>query len=102
MPIFLNTAGILAEAEQFLYNAPEGDFWGDKLPRWKFAGVFNFTVTKQFGAALIIQFRTLRNYRDGDRSNTNHYFYQYRELDRENPLRLEFYRAAAVLTYKFR
>jgi hypothetical protein len=98
MPIFLNTAGIFVEMDKYLYNTPGGDQWGDERVRWIFSGLFNFTITKEFGAALLFQFRTRRNYEDGDRKNAAHYFYQSRRLDRENPLRLEFYRVAAVMT----
>jgi hypothetical protein len=99
MPIFLNTAGILVEMDKYLYDTPSGDLWGDEKLRWIFSGLFNFTVTKRFGAALLVQFRTRRNFEDGDRKNTAHYFYQSRRLDRESPLRLEFYRVAAVMTF---
>lgn len=102
MPIFLNTVGILAEMSQYLYDTPNGSYWGDDRGRWLFSALFNFTITERFGAALIIQTRTRRNYRDGDKANENHYYYQYRELDRDNPLRLDFYRAAAILTLKLR
>jgi hypothetical protein len=100
MPIFLNTLGILTEMEKYLYDTPNGANWGDERLRWTFSGLFNFTVTQQLDAALIVQCRTRRNYRDGDRDNENHYFYQDRTLDRESPQRLEFYRAAVILTLK--
>ncbi|GHV38339.1 hypothetical protein AGMMS49546_08570 [Spirochaetia bacterium] len=102
MPIFLNTVGLMAEMSQYLYNTPDGAYWGDNLGRWTFSALFNFTITKRLEAALIIQTRTRRNYRDGDTLNEGHYYYQYRELDRDNPQRLDFYRAAAIVTYKLR
>jgi hypothetical protein len=100
MPIVLNTVGLLAEMDRYLYNAPYGGYWGEGLNRWTFSLLFNFTVTERLEAALIIQTRTMRNYRDGDRANSAHYYYQYRELDMDDPVRLDFYRAAAVFTYK--
>jgi hypothetical protein len=99
MPVFLNTVGILVEMDKYLYDTPSRENWGDEKVRWVFSGLFNFTVTKWFGAALLVQCRTRRNYEDGDRKNAARYFYQTRTLDRENPLRLEFYRVAAVLTF---
>ncbi|MDR0623834.1 MAG: hypothetical protein LBG10_05325, partial [Treponema sp.] len=99
MPVFLNTVGILAEMDTYLYDTPGRDKWGDERTRWVFSGLFNFTLTKWFGAALLVQCRTRRNYEDGDRKNQARYFYRSRTLDRENPLRLEFYRVAAVLTF---
>jgi hypothetical protein len=100
MPLALNTLGILAEMDRYLYNDPHGGYWGDDLGRWIFGLLFNFTVTKNLESALIIQARTMRNYRDGDRTNGDRYYYQYRELDTDDPVRLDFYRAAAIFTYK--
>jgi hypothetical protein len=102
MPIFLNTVGFLAEMERYLYNNSRGEYWGDGLGRWTFSLLFNFTVTGDLEAALLVQTRTMRNYQDGDRTNSSRYYYQYRELDTDNPLRLDFYRVAAVFTYKLR
>lgn len=99
MPVFLNTLGLLVEMDKYLYGTPHGDDWGDEKVRWIFSGLFNFTVTEWFGAALLVQCRTRRNYEDGDLKNKAHYFYQSRTLDRETPLRLEFYRVAVVLTF---
>ena len=99
MPIFLNTLGLLAEMDRCLYDVPGEADWGGDLVRWTFSGVFNFTLTRRIGAALLVQCRTRRNYRDGDRGNGRRYFYQSRTLDRDNPLRLEFYRVAAVMNF---
>ncbi|MDR2158467.1 MAG: hypothetical protein LBP23_00190 [Treponema sp.] len=98
MPIFLNTAGLMAEMDKSLYAVPNEEDWGGDLVRWTFSGVLNVTLTERIGAALLVQCRTRRNYRDGDRKNEHRYFYQYRTLDRGNPLRLEFYRIAAAMT----
>ncbi|MDR0601015.1 MAG: hypothetical protein LBG42_01405 [Treponema sp.] len=100
MPLFLDLAGIQIEVDRFLHNTPGGEFWGDKLGRWIFTGAFNWAVTPDFNALFAVQLRTMRNYRDGDRNNGAHYFYQYRELNRGSPLRLEFYRVALILSYK--
>jgi hypothetical protein len=99
-PLFLNTLGILTEAERYLYQTPNRTDWGDERFRWTLSGLLNFTLTQRLGAALIVQCRTRRNYTDGDRDNENHFFYQDRILDRDRPLRLEFYRVAAILTLK--
>jgi hypothetical protein len=102
MPLFLNMFGIQVEIDKYLYNTPNGYYWGDELGRWIFSGAVNFAVTPRFGAMFVVQCRTMRNYLDGDRNNSAHYFYQYREVDRSNPVRLEFYRVAAILTYKIK
>jgi hypothetical protein len=99
MPVFLNTVGLLAEMDKYLYDTPGRENWGDEKVRWIFSGLVNFTLTKWLGAALLIQFRTRRNFEDGDRKNSARYFYQSRTLNRDNPQRLEFYRAASVLTF---
>ncbi|MDR1176297.1 MAG: hypothetical protein LBK83_12615 [Treponema sp.] len=96
MPFFFNMAAVLVEMDKFLYDTPGRDSWGDDLVRWTFSAVFNFTVTDRIGAVLIPQWRTVRNYTGSD-SDT---FYQNRSLDRAHPLRFEFYRVAAILTFK--
>ncbi|MDR1419975.1 MAG: hypothetical protein LBI86_06345 [Treponema sp.] len=102
MPFFLNLAGIQIEVNRFLHNTPDGGLWGDKLGRWIFSGAFNCAVTPRFDALFAVQLRTMRNYLDGDRNNGAHYFYQYRELNRSSPLRLEFYRVALILSYRIK
>ena len=97
MPIFFNTFALLAELEKNLYNTPGGDAWGDSLGYWKLAGLFNFTITKWFSAALIVQFRSMRNYTPA----TKDYFYQDRVLVTSDPRRFEFYRAAINVTFTF-
>jgi hypothetical protein len=102
MPIFLDTVGLLVEFNKNLYNTPGKELWGDELSRWHFSALFNFTITPKISAALIVQTRTMRNFTGlyGEKDRDKTYFYQYRVLDRENPLRLEFYRVAAVATFK--
>jgi hypothetical protein len=95
MPLFFNMAAILVEMNKSLYNTPNRDIWGEDLVLWTFSAIFNFTVTDWLGAALIPQFRTVRNYTDPETL-----FYQNRNLDKANPLRLEFYRVAVILTFK--
>jgi hypothetical protein len=100
---FLNTVGIMAEMELYRYDTPGREGWGDDLGRWTFGPLFNFTITQNFSAALVVQFRTRRNYtqgREDDLANT--VFYQDRTLNNSDPRYLTFYRAAAVLTYKLR
>jgi hypothetical protein len=94
----LNMAGLMAEVEQYLYHTPGGDKWGDGLGRWIFSTLFNFTITEKFSAALILQMRTRRNYGHSDYENTNELFYQSMTIDKDDPYRLVFYRAAVILT----
>jgi hypothetical protein len=96
MPLFFNFAALMAELALYCYDTPGRSAWGDHIPRWTFSLLGNFAVTSWLGAALIVQCRTMRNYHDET------LFYQDRRLNRENPLRLEFYRAAAILTFRIR
>jgi len=102
MPIFLNMVAILTEMNLNLYDTPGRSLWGDDVIRWHFAGVLNFTITKNFGAALITQFRTRRNFTNFDEHKEDEPYLHYRSriLDTSNPLRLEFYRVAAIISFK--
>jgi hypothetical protein len=98
MPVFLNTLGILAEVDKYLYDSPGGDAWGGSLNRYILGLLLNFTITPQTSAALITQFRTLRNYTN---PNAEDLYYRYRTFDTSNPQRLEFYRAALIFSFTF-
>ena len=98
MPIFLNMAALLAEAGLYLYDTPNRSQWGDDKIGWTFSGILNFAIVKQFDVTVITQFKTVRNYTD---KNWEKLYYRNRTLDTSNPMRLEFYRVAAVLTFKF-
>jgi hypothetical protein len=97
MPVFISMAALLAEADLYLYDLPDRSRWGDEKIRWTFSGIAAFTFTDQFGLALIAQFRTRRNYVEPDWEDR---YYRSRNIDSSRPLRLEFYRIAAALTYK--
>jgi len=107
MPIFLSMIALQAEGELYLYDNDtelmKRSDWGDDMIRWTFSHILMFRFTEQIGAALITQFRTRRNFTNFDEhaNNQNVMHYQSRILDRDKPLRLEFYRVAAALTYKF-
>jgi hypothetical protein len=99
MPLFLNTLGLMAEMDKYLYDTPNRGSWGDGLGRWTFSALFNFTITDWLSAALITQFRTRRNYTDATKDNG---FYQDRQI-RDSPSRhLEFYRVALIMTARLR
>jgi hypothetical protein len=103
MPIFLNTVALLTEADLFLYDMPNRTQWGDNLTRWTFSVVLGFTITEQFSANLITQFRTYRNFNEGYEKNDNlkEIYYRNRHLNTSDPLKLDFFRVALALTYKF-
>jgi hypothetical protein len=97
MPIFLNMVALLTEADLYLYDTPNRSKWGDNKIRWTFSGVLNFTITKQFSASLITQFITQKNFLQPDWKEL---YYQERQLNTSSPMHLEFYRVAAILTYR--
>ncbi|MDR1930231.1 MAG: hypothetical protein LBQ44_06315 [Treponema sp.] len=97
MPVILNTVGILTEADLYLYDTPGRSQWGDERIRWTFSALFNFTVTKKTSAALLVQCRTRFNYLEADWRDR---YYRNRRIDSSDPLHLEFYRAAVVMTVK--
>jgi hypothetical protein len=98
MPIFLNLVGFLAEMELYLYDTPNRAIWGDDLIRWTFSGILSFQITEQFGFALLAQFWTRRNFIESDWEKL---YYRNRTVNTSNPQRLEFYRVAAAVTYRF-
>ncbi|QQO09986.1 hypothetical protein [Breznakiella homolactica] len=100
MPIFFNMAAFMAELHMSFYDTPGRDLWGDDLPRWVFSGLFNFKIIENLEAALIVQFRTMRNFT----SETEDYeFYQDRRMvNSGSKYHLEFYRVALNVTYKIR
>ncbi|MDR3146125.1 MAG: hypothetical protein LBU21_07595 [Treponema sp.] len=96
MPIFLNTVGLMAEMDKYLYDTPNRELWGDGLGHWTLSALLNFTVTDWLDAALITQFESRRNYIE---ANAKDLFYQYRHIDNDRRRRLAFYRVAAILSF---
>jgi hypothetical protein len=97
MPIFLNMAALLAEADLYLYDTPGRAKWGDDKIRWTFSCLLNFTITKKIELAFLTQFWTRRNYLE---ENSRNLYYRNLTLDKSDPIRLEFYRIGAIFTYK--
>jgi hypothetical protein len=99
----LDTIAFMAEGEQYLYNTPGGDYWGDDVSWWLFSGLFNFRINPRFSAALVVQLRTWRNFGSSDLENQRRLWYQDLELkDDYGKRRIAFYRAALILSYKLR
>ena len=103
MPIFLNLVAFMTEMDLHLYDTANRSAWGDDLIRWTFSCILSFEITEQLGIAVITQLRTRRNFTNFDEKNDSldSMYFQLRQLDTSNPLRLEFYRVAVALTYKF-
>ncbi|GAB1431935.1 hypothetical protein MASR2M29_05600 [Spirochaetota bacterium] len=96
MPIFLQMAGVLLEEDLYLYDTPGRNLWGDDLGRWTLAAVLSFKIFDGLSANLITQFSSRRNFTEASK---DYEFYQKRILDTANPLRLEFYRVAAIVSW---
>ncbi|MCL2806303.1 MAG: hypothetical protein FWD26_10230 [Treponema sp.] len=103
MPIFLDLVAFLVEMELYLYDTPGRSVWGDDRIRWTFSNILHFSITEQFGIAIITQLRTRRNFINYDERDKNApvVHYQNRILNTLNPQRLEFYRVAAAISYRF-
>jgi len=104
----LDTIAFMAELEKPLYNTPPinntkgGEFWGEDLGKWTFSGLYNFSITKRFSTALILQMQTRRNYGSNDFDN-DEYYYRDKELKSDGgERRFIFYRAALLFSYKIR
>jgi len=97
----LDTVAFMAEMDLNLYDAvtlTDPHLFGDDLPLWTFSALVNAVFTKWFSTALVAQFRLDRNFING----TGDLFYQNRVLDQDNPLSFNFYRVAAILSFKLR
>jgi len=99
MPLIVDMVGVLVETEKFLYDTPGGDIWGDDLMRWTFGPIANIGVNKKTSVALLVQWRTRRNYTD---ATENYDFYQDRVVTDSDPLHIEFYRAAVNVNFKLK
>ena len=98
MPLFLNMAAVLAEADLFLNVLDGGAAFGDDLARWTFSGILGFRVSERLGATVLAQLRTSRNFTE---ANWRDLHFSRRTLDTSDRQRLEFYRVVAALDYRF-
>jgi hypothetical protein len=106
MPVspVLKTLAVMAEMKLKLYAEKDNDF-GDELPYWIFSGIANFELSSWFNFAAITQLVLERNFTNSDYRATNKnndVFYKERILDRGEPLSLNFFRFAAILSFKLR
>jgi len=103
MPIFLNMVALLAEMNYALHeHEVRCENVGMDLIQWHFSGILNFTVTEKISIALITQLRTRRNYINFDEHKDEKPFLHFteRKVNNSDPIRLEFYRVAAIATLK--
>jgi hypothetical protein len=105
MPAFpvLKTLALMAEMKLKLYAEQDSGF-GDELPRWLFSGIANFEISRRFGFAVITQLSLDRKFTNW-RSRINEaseVYYKNRDLVDDKPLSLNFYRIAAIISFKLR
>ena len=100
MPAFIDFAALLAEADLHLHNTPNREQWRDDKIRWTLSALANIPVIPdRLDVTLITQFRTRRNYVN-DGTNWETIYYRDRQVDANNPVRAEFWRVIAAVTYK--
>jgi hypothetical protein len=99
----LKTIAFMAEMEQKLY-AEQGSAYGDELPYWLFSALANFEISPRSSFAAIAQLSLDRNFENWYRwiDKNDDVFYKDRDLANNNPLSLNFYRFAAILSFKLR
>jgi len=98
----MDTIAFMAELEKPLYDTPNGDFWGENLGKWTFSGLYNFSFTKRFSTALVLQMQTRRNHGSSNFNNKDYYYRDFELKDDGGQRRLLFYRAALLFNYKIR
>jgi hypothetical protein len=99
----LKTIAVMGEMKLRLYAEPDNDF-GDELPEWLFSGIANFEISPRLSLAAITQLLLDRNFsnwryrinKEGD------VYYKNRDLIKDHPFSLIFYRFAAILSIKLR
>ena len=101
MPLFLNTIGIMADMEKYLYDTPGGGAWGDSLARWDLGLLMNFTIIENMSAAVLTQFRFYRKYA-GFTYYEDYRYYRHRELLDSNSRDFKFYRVELLINYKIK
>jgi hypothetical protein len=77
------------------------------LGRWTFSSLFNFQITERIGTTFIIQLHTVRNFtnypdlpQNGVETKKETLYYQDRELYKDAPRGLDFYRVAAIVSVR--
>jgi hypothetical protein len=105
MPAFpvLKTIAFMAEMKLKLY-AEQDSPYGDDLSWWFFSGLANFEINSWFSIAAIVQFsleRNFDNWHHGSGTGKD-VFYTRRVLNKDDPRYLDFYRVAAIFSFKLR
>ncbi len=99
MPLFIDTAGLLVEADLYLNDLPNRTVWGDDMVRWVMGAIFNFKFSDTWSLATLAQLKTVRNF-IASAGEDEYGYYRNRIVDTADPLRIEFYRLAGIVTWK--
>ncbi|MDR0638383.1 MAG: hypothetical protein LBG27_05715 [Spirochaetaceae bacterium] len=99
----LKIVALMAEMKLKLYAEPDNSY-GDEFPRWLFSGLAGFEITSRINFTAIGQLSLNRNFTNWRyrQDKNDDVFYKNRVLNKDNPLSLNFYRLAAVLSFKLR
>ncbi len=96
MPTKFSMVGFLFEQELNLYDTPGRETWGDDISRFTIGLMAQYDFSETVSVNALVQARTKRNFL----GTTGEYeFYQLREIDSDDPRRLEFYRIAVILKW---
>jgi len=98
MPLPLSLIGFYGEADLALSNTPGRRYWGEDLVWYVFGPLAVVSLGEQLSFAFLTQWQTVRNFTP---ETADKGFYQNRRVDRSDPVRLEFYRAALTAIWKF-
>ncbi len=96
MPVKLSMVGILFEQELNLYDTPGRTAWGDDISRFTIGLMGQYDLSKEIRLNALVQARTKRNFVG---TTGDYEFYQLREIDSDDPRRLEFYRVAVIVKW---
>ncbi len=98
MPVRFSFIGIVVLQEKNLYTTPGRLYWGDDISRWTLGLIGVYSLSPTLSLSAMVQARTIRRFE----GNTGDYdFYQLRNIDRDNPRTIGFYRAGLILEKKF-
>jgi len=95
----LDMVALMLEQERYLTRLRNGDEWGDEVSYWVGSVLAHVTFSKSWALTAICQFQTARNWEDNPAGDT---YYRNCRINRSDPLRVEFYRAAAILDWTIR
>jgi len=98
MPLPLSLVGFYGEGDLALNETSGRSYWGEDLAHYIFGPLAVIKAGDRLSLALLAQWQTVRNFTSETAGNG---FYQERRVDRSDPQRVEFYRAALTAVWRF-